>query len=82
MMVGDIEYAVAYDFDAEKLADFLKTLPEKMAFEVFDLLTQQPYKANIQPPHKINISSVIGEPTKTKHEIIVPLIVREFSIAE
>jgi hypothetical protein len=81
-MVGDIEYAVAYDFDAEKLADFLKTLPEKTAFKVFDSLTRQPYKANIQPPHKINISSVIGEPTKTKHEIIVPLIVREFNIAE
>ncbi|WP_333875670.1 hypothetical protein [Methylobacter sp.] len=81
-MVGDIEYAVAYDFDAGKLSALLKTLPENKAFNIVELLTRQPYKANIQPPHKINITSIIGEPTETMHEIIIPLIVREFNIAQ
>jgi hypothetical protein len=53
-------------------------MPRERAAGVFSALTSQPYSVDIQPPHKVNIISRLGEPTKTKFEEIIPLIIKAF----
>lgn len=77
-MVGEQEYAATFDFDEERFADFLLTLPRDRAIGIFNSLKKQPYQVDIQPPHIVNIISKLGKPTKTKFEEIVPLIVEKF----
>lgn len=77
-VAGDVEYAVAFDFDKKRLVEFLNTMPKERAEKVFSALTRQPYSVDIQPPHEVNIISRLGEPTKTKFEEIIPLIIKAF----
>jgi hypothetical protein len=77
-MVSEQEYAATFDFDDQRFAEFLLTLPRERAIQIFNALRKQPYQVDIQPPHSIDIVSRLGKPTQTKFEEIVPLIVEEF----
>lgn len=78
LALDEVEFAISFDFDLERLISLVKLAPEHQQTLILDGLCRQPYKVDILPPFTVNVGARLGSLTQTKFEEIMPLIVTNF----